>query len=41
MSPDFEIERTLAALRPKARDSGLSGRPTKISIGLPSIHRST
>ncbi len=36
MSPDFEIDRTSAPVRPKGRDSGLSGRPTKISIGLPS-----
>jgi hypothetical protein len=36
MSPDFEIARISAPTNPKGRDSGLSGRPTKISMGFPS-----
>jgi hypothetical protein len=36
ISPALEIERTSAAWSPNGRDSGLSGRLMKISIGFPS-----
>ena len=36
MSPVLEIESTLLAGSPRGRDSGLSGRAKKISLGLPS-----